>query len=330
MSSAIQEASNDGPPPRGLLSTVLIALFLGAFAGFLWIGRGRAAVAILAIWLLAILIGAWRLYAGDAWIAWLGPLASNELLTWLAGGLLALLLVLPFRRSSRPGRWYARGWRFALLMVGTALAGGLLALAIRSFVVQPFLAPSASMAPTLEAGDHFFADKRAYGYRPYSLPFGPWPWLNAFPKTPRSGEIVVFQAHGTPWVKRVIGLPGDRVQVVEGTLRLNGAPVPAEEVASDTAPDGLTSVLLRETLPDDVSYLTRSDLPNSLGDNTREFVVPAGHLFVMGDNRDNSADSRFDLGFVPMENLIGRAHRIFWNAEGAAYRDRADLLPGSR
>ena len=125
------------------------------------------------------------------------------------------------------------------------------------------------------------------------------------------------------YIKRVIGLPGDRIQMKEGVLFINGEAVPREKVGQIDNPD-ITEVdrpvdVYRETLPNGVSYDTLDLTPNSIGDETREFVVPAGHYFMMGDNRDNSTDSRFTVGFVPEENLVGRANIIFFSiAEGAS------------
>ena len=203
----------------------------------------------------------------------------------------------------------------------------LLALVIRTLLFQPFSIPSGSMRPTLLEGDYLFVTKWSYGYSRYSLPFGP----NIFSgriwsAEPKRGDVVVFKFPPNPsldYIKRVIGLPGDRVQVKEGILYINGDPVPREKVGQIDNPD-ITEVnrpvdVYRETLPNGVSYDTLDLTPNSIGDETREFVVPAGHYFMMGDNRDNSTDSRFSVGFVPDENLVGRANIIFFSiAEGAS------------
>jgi signal peptidase I len=137
---------------------------------------------------------------------------------------------------------------------------------------------------------------------------------------------VVFKFPPNPsldYIKRVIGLPGDRVQMKSGQLFINGQAVPRDKVGQIDNPD-ITEVdrpvdVYRETLPNGVSYDTLDLSPNSIGDDTREFVVPEGHFFMMGDNRDNSTDSRFTVGFVPAENLVGRANIIFFSiADGAS------------
>ncbi|MBL8583565.1 MAG: signal peptidase I [Rhizobiaceae bacterium] len=203
----------------------------------------------------------------------------------------------------------------------------LLALIIRTLFFQPFSIPSGSMRPTLLEGDYLFVTKWAYGYSRYSLPFSP-PLFSGriWGAEPKRGDVVVFKFPPNPsldYIKRVIGLPGDRVQMKDGQLFINDEAVPREKIGQITNPD-ITEVdrpvdVYRETLPNGVSYDTLDLSPNSIGDNTREFVVPEGHYFMMGDNRDNSTDSRFSVGFVPYENLVGRANIIFFSiADGAS------------
>ena len=203
----------------------------------------------------------------------------------------------------------------------------LLALVIRTLLFQPFSIPSGSMRPTLLEGDYLFVTKWAYGYSKHSLPFSP-PLFSGriWGADPQRGDVVVFKFPPNPsldYIKRVIGLPGDRIQMKDGQLFINGVGVPREKVGQINNPD-ITEVdrpvdVYRETLPNNVSYDTLDLSPNSVGDNTREFVVPEGHYFMMGDNRDNSTDSRFSVGFVPAENLVGRANIIFFSiADGAS------------
>lgn len=202
----------------------------------------------------------------------------------------------------------------------------LLALVIRTLLFQPFSIPSGSMRPTLLEGDYLFVSKWAYGYSKHSLPFSP----NLFSGRiwggqPERGDVVVFKFPPNPsldYIKRVIGLPGDRVQMRDGQIYLNGEPVKREKVGEIDNPD-ITEVnrpveLWRETLPNGVSYETLDLTTNGIGDNTREFVVPEGHYFMMGDNRDNSTDSRFSVGFVPEDHLVGRANVIFFSIAGGA------------
>jgi signal peptidase I len=197
----------------------------------------------------------------------------------------------------------------------------ILAMVIRTVFFQPFTIPSGSMMPTLLVGDYIFVNKFAYGYSKYSLPFSPNLFSGRiFGSEPKRGDIVVFRFPPNPdidYIKRCVGLPGDHIQVTDGVLYVNGKPVP--KVADGTFTSdykldpGEDVPVFRETLDNGKSYDTLDQSPVSRGDNTREFIVPEGHYFMMGDNRDNSLDSRFDVGFVPAENLVGRASVIFFS-----------------
>jgi signal peptidase I len=201
-----------------------------------------------------------------------------------------------------------------------------LALVIRTFLFQPFSIPSGSMRPTLLEGDYLFVTKWAYGYSKYSLPLAPDIFSGRiWGSPPKRGDVVVFKFPPDPsldYIKRVIGLPGDHIQMKHDELYINGVVVPRKKVGQIDNPD-ITEVdrpvdVYRETLPNGVSYDTLDLTQNGLGDDTREFVVPPGHYFMMGDNRDNSSDSRFAVGYVPAENLVGRANVIFFSIAGGA------------
>jgi signal peptidase I len=202
----------------------------------------------------------------------------------------------------------------------------ILALVIRTLFFQPFSIPSGSMRPTLLEGDYLFVTKWAYGYSRHSLPFSP----NLFSgriwaSEPERGDVAVFKFPPNPsvdYIKRVIGLPGDRIQMRNGQLFINDVAVPREKVGQIDNPD-ITAEnrpidVYRETLPNGVSYDTLDIFPASETDDTREFQVPPGHYFMMGDNRDNSSDSRLSVGYVPAENLVGRANIIFFSIAGKA------------
>lgn len=199
---------------------------------------------------------------------------------------------------------------------------------LRTFFFQPFVIPSGSMRPTILVGDYVFASKISYGYSRYSFPLAP----NFFSgriwgKEPKRGDIVIFrhwsQQNGkeVDFIKRLVGLPGDRIQMRGSTLYINDVAVPRVKVGSIDNRDvteqaGPTSVY-RETLPDGVSYNT-FDIALTAADDTREFNVPEGKYFMMGDNRDNSDDSRISLGYISYEELIGRANIIFFSIGNGA------------
>ncbi|MEM9574210.1 MAG: signal peptidase I [Pseudomonadota bacterium] len=201
-----------------------------------------------------------------------------------------------------------------------------LALIIRTLLFQPFSIPSGSMRPTLLEGDYLFVTKWAYGYSKHSMPFSPDLFEGRiWAEDPKRGDVAVFKFPPNPsldYIKRVVGLPGDTIQMKAGQLFINGTAVEREKVGQIDDID-ITEVdrpvdVYRETLPNGVSYTTLDVSEGTVGDDTREFVVPDGHFFAMGDNRDNSSDSRFNVGFVPMENLVGRANIVFFSIAGGA------------
>ncbi len=199
----------------------------------------------------------------------------------------------------------------------------IIAVLIRTFVFQPFNIPSKSMESTLLVGDYLFVSKFSYGFTHYSLPWSPHLFSGRiFASQPKRGDVVVFRLpreDDVDYIKRVIGLPGDRIQMINGVLNINGVPVKREPTANYLDEDGGGPVRRwRETLPNGVSYTTLDLYDNGTLDNTDVFTVPLGHYFMMGDNRDNSTDSRVSpdqhgVGFVPAENLIGRAQVIFFS-----------------
>ena len=200
-----------------------------------------------------------------------------------------------------------------------------IALLIRTFLFQPFVIPSSSMVGTLLIGDYLFANKFAYGYSRHSLPFSPDLWDGRIlGSEPERGDVAVFKLPSdgaTDYIKRVIGLPGDTIEMRDGVIILNGEPVARERIEDFVHPDtGERVPQYRETLPGGVSYAVLDLIDGSMLDTSQQpFVVPPGHYFMMGDNRDNSSDSRTALvGYVPLENFVGRADLIFFSMKQGA------------
>jgi signal peptidase I len=211
-----------------------------------------------------------------------------------------------------------------------------IAVGVRTIAFEPFNIPSGSMIPTLLIGDYLFVSKYSYGYSRYSLPFG----LHLFDgrilaRAPQRGDVVVFKLpsdNSTDYIKRLIGLPGDHIRMVGGVLNINGQPVQVQATNESADVNCLDfhyhTAVMKETLPNGVEHKITDHF--SFGGkqmNTMEYVVPENHYFMMGDDRDCSLDSRFSrelgdsqggVGYVPAENLVGRADLIFFSTDGSA------------
>jgi signal peptidase I len=209
--------------------------------------------------------------------------------------------------------------------IKTIVYAALIAIGIRTVAFEPFNIPSGSMIPTLQVGDYLFVSKFSYGYSRYSLPFSPDLFSGRiFGHMPKRGDVAVFKLprdNSTDYIKRIIGLPGDRVQMKGGELYINGELVPRKAEGDYLAEDSGVHMQSRrylESLPggrqhDIIKMFEKGGL-----NDTPEFLVPPGHVFAMGDNRDNSADSRdpnSGVGFIPLENLVGRAEFIFFSVD---------------
>lgn len=200
----------------------------------------------------------------------------------------------------------------------------LIAMVLRIFLFQPFTIPSASMEPNLYEGDYIVVSKWSYGFSKHSIPFSP-PLFDGriMGSAPKRGDIVVFKLprdNKTDFIKRVIGLPGDRIQMIANKLYINDKPVQdvvvsRREIDDIFGPRPVTEV--RETLPEGKSFMTQDFGPGNDLDDTPVYEVPVGHYFMMGDNRDNSIDSRVEqssgVGMVPAENLVGKAQIILFS-----------------
>jgi signal peptidase I len=225
--------------------------------------------------------------------------------------------------QKKPGWWRGLGnlvlGLLLLLLVAAVFLG------FKSLLYQAFNIPSGAMKPTLLIGDYVVVSKYAYGFSRYSLPFAsPMFSGRVFAAQPRYGDVAVFRLPRDPstdYIKRVVGLPGDRIQMIHGLLHINGTPVKREQIEDfvETDENGRASRIKqwRETLPNGAVHATLDLMDEGFYDNTPVYAVPPGNYFMLGDNRDNSADSRAlsQVGYVPFENLVGRAARIVFSSD---------------
>lgn len=231
-----------------------------------------------------------------------------------------------YARGKKGGRRKGKsgGGNEAFEIIKTVFFALLIAFVLRVLLFQPFTIPSASMEPNLLEGDYIVVSKWSYGYSKHAIPFSP-PLFEGriFAQDPERGDIVVFKLprdNKTDYIKRLIGLPGDRVQMRNNVLHINDQPVRDVVISGEEATNmyGMPVVTARETLPGGKTFTIQDYGPGNEADDTPVFEVPEGYYFMMGDNRDNSVDSRYDasrngVGLVPAENIIGKAEIILFS-----------------
>jgi signal peptidase I len=282
----------------------LVALLTGPYIAMAYLNRG---------WWALIYLGAYIAVIAIALVVEpVGPLNQNAMTVYIIGSLaiyligLAHSIVAALRRDTAERmKWYSR-WPAVVAFIAAPVA---LSLAVRTWFYQAFWSPSVSMSPTLNLGDNFFVSKRSYDAAP-----------------PQRGDVIVLRAYnGVRYVKRIVGLPGDRVRMIGGRLHLNGTAVGLEAIGPPPPGDygsGRSVTEQRETLPGGRSYRVL-DLGAFGFDDTDTFIVPADSYFVLGDNRDNSDDSRGHLGMVKRDDIIGRATIIYWDGATQSFTNRA-------
>jgi signal peptidase I len=318
----------EGPTRRVRPWIAALLTLLGWGVGFYYARQSRAAF----WWAAASVLAGILLGVGVALYVYFNGAISRSLIsmntiTWIdiiGWSLTLIIAIIAWRAAAQnkevkragPGRLFG----YVLIAVVPLLVSLCSAFAVRATSIQPFRAPAESMQPAIIPGDYFVVTKWSYGYSRYSAaPFeSMFGHGRVLAREPQRGDIIVFRPRPEPerdFVKRLIGLPGDRIQMIDGVLHVNGAPVQRQQLEDVSLPDGYGGVqsiaAARETLPNGISYTTLDRGETEL-DNTRAFIVPDGHYFVLGDDRDNSADSRVPsvVGFIPYDNLIGRVDYI--------------------
>ena len=310
-------------------AAVVVFLVLGPTIGMFYLGKGRTGLIYLALTLAAAIAAAGLVISGTIALDIQSAANLSTYVVVLPGALHGYLAARPLA-GQIPRVWFARWYSWIGLFIAT-LAVPLL---WRTFAFEPFSIPSTSMLPTLKVGDTLFVEKFAYGYSRYSAPIGlPLIRGRIFEADPNRGDLVVFKGgrDGSDYVKRIVGLPGDHIQMRDGVLTINGAAVSRTRIEDYVGPatggDIKTVSQYVEKLPNGVSYRVLEIEADGPLDNSPVYVVPADDYFVLGDNRDNSADSRiplsqFGLGYIPKINLIGRITTIFWNEKDKRFQWR--------
>jgi signal peptidase I len=311
---------------RNPILILVFTLIFGGAAVLWWLGRFRAGLFVLLASLAAIALPIAIFRSGIAMPgvqvpAYLADLAAAVFVLALT----SYLAFIVYKRDVRPVSY--ADWKYAL--AGFAIVSLILAAIVRTFVLQPFTIPAASMEPSLRIGDLIVVSKSTYGYSRHSFPFSMVPIEGRlFATLPKRGDIAVFKSGDPPidYVKRIMGLPGETVAMRDGVLHIGGEPIALKSLPESESRRHCGDIepcsAFEEVLPEGGSHIVLSRVDDSAGDNMRKIQVPAGHYFMLGDNRDNSNDSRFGLGFIPFENLVGRVSHVLDNDEGVSFDGR--------
>jgi len=299
-------------------ATVTLALIIDPLIGMLFLGQGRKALFYVAV---GIVLQAFPYVAAHYQVVdmEIDLMAGLGTLTIKTLGAIHCYSVSKKTQGQVPEVWFAR-WYWMISMV--FIAPVFFAILIRTFLWEPFNIPSQSNLPTLKVGDHLFASKFTYGYSRYSLPLDmPLISRRILYNSPERGDMFVFKSPAdgsTDFIKRLVGLPGDTVQIAGGILHINGKAIVRRRIEdyidTDYRGNSRHTPRFNETLPNGVQYeILEAEGDTAHFDNTEMFTVPEDHFFAIGDNRDNSSDSR-SFGFIPTKNLIGKMSSVYWNS----------------
>lgn len=309
--------------PRGVRSTIIATVLLGPVGGLLWIGRIWLAVLAFVILAIPIFLAVSGLTMWPSFPAILSH--ATTWIVWIVILIVSLAVVWVLRPGSQPNPTFSAASSVVVLSLVAVLAPILVAL---FFTYKSYSIPSGSMMPTLLVGDHLFVDRSSYGYGPYSFPLAHLFFEDRqSTKAPERGDVVVFKLPSDTsidYIMRIVGLPGETVQMQNGQVLINGMPLEQTPMLDhqNNSESAQPAKQFLESLPNGRSYAVLDLLEGSSTDDTRAFEIPEGHYFLLGDNRDSSADSRLHVGYVPFENLVGKAVYVYFNIQGSAVDGR--------